>query len=485
MAPNPMKEITTTATSTEEKSNAELREDWVEVKVQEIAELYRGITYKKDQATNSEGQGLVPLLRANNIDRNINLDNLVYVPKALVKNHQIIMTDDILFAMSSGSKHLVGKSAQATSDLHCSYGAFCALLRPSKLLTGRYVGFFFQSSRFRKRISEIAKGTNINNLKRDHILATTFPLAPLPEQRAIVEKVEALFGEINRGVAELQKAQKQLITYRQAVLKKAFEGELTREWRESNTQRNDTQQSQEDIPLGWTHTTTGEVMELISNGYTPKSEFLMQGSGEIPFIKVYNLCFNGSLDFTINPTFIPEEKHCKELKRSICKPGDVLINIVGPPLGKVSIVPETYPEWNINQAIVRFRPNDQVGSNYLSYLLQNPIIIRWLENTSRATAGQFNIKVTTCRKIPFLLPPLAEQQQIVEEIETRLSLCDAVEASLTAGLAKAAALKQSVLKEAFAGRLLNNTELAACRAAPDWAPAAELLAAIQTSKQKK
>ncbi|WP_321419568.1 restriction endonuclease subunit S [uncultured Methanomethylovorans sp.] len=132
-------------------------------------------------------------------------------------------------------------------------------------------------------------------------------------------------------------------------------------------------------------------------------------------------------------------------------PEDVLINIVGPPLGKVSIVTKQFPEWNINQAIVLFRPNRWVISKIISYYLQNPKTIHWLENTSKATAGQYNVKVSTCREIPFPLCSVEEQHAIVEEIETRLSVCDKMAQDIDEALEKAEALRQSILKRLLRG----------------------------------
>ena len=277
-------------------------------------------------------------------------------------------------------------------------------------------------------------------------------------------------------------AQQQLKTYRQSVLKWAFEGKLTNSLNyDSNdlqedydltiaaedeadykTEKNHSNQNNHinhssdkgELPKGWKWVKTKDVIDIINNGYTPTKEYLTEDNGEVPFIKVYNLNFNGTLNFVKNPTFIPKSIHESKLKRSICLPGDVLINIVGPPLGKVSIVSNQYPEWNINQAIVMFRPNEKVISKYISYFMQSLVTINWLENTSKATAGQWNVKVSTCREIPFPFCSIEEQNKVIEEIESRLSVADKMEESITQSLQQAEALKQSILKKAFEGRLL-------------------------------
>ena len=97
--------------------------------------------------------------------------------------------------------------------------------------------------------------------------------------------------------------------------------------------------------------------------------------------------------------------------------------------------------------------------------------------------NQSNINGTKLKKYPFPFTSLEEQEQIVQEIEIRLSVCDNILRNIEEGLEKAEALRQSILKKAFEGKLLNETELAACRQQPDWEPAEKLLARIQRHRR--
>ena len=96
--------------------------------------------------------------------------------------------------------------------------------------------------------------------------------------------------------------------------------------------------------------------------------------------------------------------------RSIIYPKDVLQNIVGPPLGKICIVSSEYPEWNANQAIAIFRPNQKITSNFLYYWLLSTKAKVWFESNSKRTSGQQNLTLEQCQELPIALPNLDEQK---------------------------------------------------------------------------
>jgi type I restriction enzyme S subunit len=362
------------------------------------------------------------------------------------------------------------------------------------------------------------RGSNQRFIAKGDVQAFCVPIAPLPEQHRIVEKVEELFSDLDAGVSALQRAKANLKRYRASVLKTAVEGRLTEEWRKEHPQTEDGQmlldrilrelrekwekeQLQKfkekgkeppknwqskyeeptheaglyDLPSSWAWASALEVCERVENGNTPPSDEMSSGTGDVPFIKVYNLTRDGRLDFTVSPTFVSQKTHAERLGRSRVLPHDVLMNIVGPPLGKVSLVPETYSEWNMNQAIVLFRTSDVVLSRYLALCLMSDEVLRWITRTAKATAGQFNISVSNSRILPIPLPPLAEQEQIVALVEERLSQIDSAEKTIDAELIRAKRLRQSILKQAFEGKLVPQD--------PKDEPASVLLERIKASRE--
>jgi type I restriction enzyme, S subunit len=166
------------------------------------------------------------------------------------------------------------------------------------------------------------------------------------------------------------------------------------------------------LPLGWSVQPASELCSSpITKGATPAKELTENDTG-IPFLKVYNLTFDGSLDFSVKPTFVTCEGH-HDLRRSSIVSGDVLMNIVGPPLGKVSLIPNGFPEANINQAIARYRLTDQrMGAWFAEYLL-SPLAQSWLQARSKKTSGQRNLTLETCRTIPVPIPPPTELEGIL------------------------------------------------------------------------
>ncbi len=325
------------------------------------------------------------------------------------------------------------------------------------------------------------------------------PLAPLPEQHRIVAKIEELFTKLDAGVESLKTAKMQLKAYRQSILKAAVEGKLTEKWREENkdevepasaflqrllrkrlnrweaaylhkieasarTPPKDWKDKYKEppipdtselpqLPTAWTWSTTSQICESINNGDTPSPD-KMSSEGEIPFIKVYNLTKTGQLDFSIQPTFISRNTHEGELARSRIIPGDMLMNIVGPPLGKVSLVPPTYPEWNTNQAVVVFRPLEELSTSYLLTCLLSNFVLHRVISKARATAGQFNISLTMCRNLPIPLPPSTELEEIALLAGRVLSIIDNLDQTVDRGIQGSNKLRQAVLKSAFLGKLV-------------------------------
>jgi type I restriction enzyme S subunit len=161
------------------------------VKVGELAEQVRGVSYGKQDASNTPLPGYMPVLRAGNItDDGLIFDDLVFVPAGRISDKQRIRRYDVLVAASSGSLDVVGKAAPALNDYHGGFGAFCKVLRPNSKVHPDYFAHFFKTRDYRRRISALAAGIGINNLRNEDLNELEIPLPPLAEQRRIAEMLD-------------------------------------------------------------------------------------------------------------------------------------------------------------------------------------------------------------------------------------------------------------------------------------------------------
>ncbi|MBI4990212.1 MAG: restriction endonuclease subunit S [Rhodocyclales bacterium] len=194
---------------------------WEWVRLGEIAETIRGVTYGKSEASDVPQANYVPLLRGNNINQTLNFDNQVFVPKQLLNDAQYVKAGDIVIAMSSGSADLVGKAAQATEDFEGGFGAFCGVIRPVSDELHSYFGFFFQTPLYRNRAAGHGKGIGINNLQKTALQTLEIPLPPLDEQHRIVAKVDELIALCDALKARIQDAQTTQIHLADAIVEQA------------------------------------------------------------------------------------------------------------------------------------------------------------------------------------------------------------------------------------------------------------------------
>ena len=342
-------------------------------------------------------------------------------------------------------------------------------------------------------------GTTRPKLNQAPMRKIPVPLSPLPEQHRIVAKIEELFTKLDAGVEALKKAKAQLRRYRQAVLKSAFNGELTREWREAHEgelepasvllerireERKKKQGSKFEelpavdtsnlppLPEGWVWTRLGLCGSLITKGESPKWQGFAYVEQGVPFVRSENVLW-GSLDSSLVAR-IPEQFHTK-LKRSQLKAEDVLVNLVGASIGRCCIVPSTLGRANINQAVALIRTNEALESPYLMHLLISPQM-QVIIHANKVETARPNISLADLNYLPIPLAPLAEQHEIAHEIERQFSVMHEVEAAVEQSLSRAERVRQSILKRAFEGKLAPQD--------PNDEPADKLLERLRLQKQE-
>jgi type I restriction enzyme S subunit len=292
-----------------------------------------------------------------------------------------------------------------------------------------------------------------------HIEKENLPLAPLPEQRAIVAKIEELFSSLDQGIADLKKAQDQLKVYRQAVLKKAFEGN----W--------------DEVPLE-------DISEAIG-GNAFKSKTFLKEKGKYQIIRIGNIR-PGIIRYGASPVYINDVDD-KTLNKYLLKKGDLIITLTGTrnkrDYGFTALVETENLLLNQRLAYLRFKKGC-LPKFYLYFTWSEPFKVQFF-GSETGNVGQGNVGMKSVRQTLVPKLPVEKQHQIVQEIESRLSVCDKVENDIALAIERSRNLRQSILKKAFEGTLLSEEEIAVCKAAPDYEPASVLLARIEQSRNEK
>jgi type I restriction enzyme, S subunit len=504
----------------------QLPHGWVTTFLGEIAEWGSGGTPSRRVKEYFEGD--IPWIKTGELNQKYISDSEEKISRQAVEKSsaKIFPKGSVGIAMYGAT---IGKLAIWRID--ASTNQACAVAKiDTSILFNEFLYYFLLSEK--SSLIKAGKGGAQPNISQGVIKSWSINLPPFNEQHRIVAKIEELFSEIDKGVESLKTAKAQLQVYRQALLKHAFEGKLTAQWRSNNpdkvvpaaellrsieqareeryqqqlidwqtavekwefngkegkkpsqssksgciTNINDKQlEDYEKLPHEWVYLRAEDISDFITKGTTPSKDKLFAGCGDIPFIKVYNLTKNGRLDFSVDPTFTDRETHNCFLARSKVYPDDVLMNIVGPPLGKVSIVPKTHEEWNINQAIVRFR-SCFLDSRYLSNYLLAEQTVRKMSGKAKATAGQFNLTLEICRDVFIPVCGQQEQEEILKLIDANLTHAEAIENEINLAVKKGEILRQSILKKAFSGQLVPQD--------PTEEPASELLKRIQSEKAER
>jgi restriction endonuclease S subunit len=268
----------------------------------------------------------------------------------------------------------------------------------------------------------------------------TIPSPPLNEQLAIVSRIDELLSDLDNSKKQLLTAQQQLQVYRQSLLKAAFEGKLT------NKNLKD-----RELPKGWKRAEMKEVTKKIQIGpfgtQLHKEDYIEKG---IPLINPMHIQ-DGNIKADYSYSITREKRD--SLPNYILLEGDIIMGRRGE-MGRCGLVKKKESGWFCGTGSLYFRPNQtQLDSQFIFYYLNSQPVKKYLdENAGGTTMANLNLKIVN--EIPIFLPSLLEQKQIVEELEGKLTVCNKLEETISQSLQQAESLRQSILKKAFEGNLV-------------------------------
>jgi type I restriction enzyme S subunit len=363
------------------------------------------------------------------------------------------------------------------------------------LVDPKYVEYYMNTPYISGLSTEKANGTGRMTLPLEETRQFPFPLAPIAEQRRIVAKIEELFSELDASAESLTRARAQLKTYRQALLKAAFEGKLTADWREANRESLQTAQvlktrvlseksassnSQPATPVGTlslAETTPGwawcsldmVVSENLIGLVRSSAQQNVIGEG-VSYIKMDRVDMEGRVA-TSAEVFVSAGP--AEIKRYSLRRGDILFNTRNSLelVGKVGLVKsEPVMSTIFNNNLMRIRTIPSVRPEFLAYQMCGHNFRERMERVKKATTSVAAVYGKDLWPIPICVPDVREQLKIVETLDKETSAIDTMIADIDLNLYKIGALIQSILKKAFSGRLVPQD--------PSDEPAAALLARL-------
>ena len=392
--------------------------------------------------------GNIPWLIIGDLNNGIVMDSATKITESGLNNSsaKMIPKDTLLVAMYGS----IGKLG--ITGIECCTNQAIAFAQKMYGVTTKYM--FYYMMFIKPKLISKGKGGTQKNISQTVLNSIDVVVPPLAVQHRIVTKIEELFSHLDSGVETLKKTKQQLTVYRQAVLKEAFEGKFTESWRKTHSCS--IQIKAENhliekitlpyIPDEWKWVSIGDISSGVEYGTSSKSE----KAGKVPVIRMGNLQ-GGVIDWS-DLAFTSD---CDEIKKYRLKSGDVLFNRTNSPelVGKTAIY-KGEREAIFAGYLIRINQKEFINPQYLTYYMNGFTAKQYGNLVKTDGVNQSNINGKKLCSYPFPLCSIEEQERVVYELESRLSVCDSIEKTVDDALQQAEALRQSILKKAFEGEVI-------------------------------
>ena len=444
------------------RSPNELPAGWQKPTLAEVAEIIMGQS-PSSEYYNSDGEGL-PFFQGK-----AEFGELYPEPvKWCSQPNKVARKDDVLISVRAP----VGPTNLAITE--CCIGRGLAAIRPRDGVPSKYILYYLRS--IESGIDALGTGTTFKAISGGILRSIPIPIAPAAQQDRIVAEIEKQFSRLDEAVANLKRVKSNLKRYKASVLKAAVEGKLTEDWRKQNPnveaaskllerivaqgpdRQSDKTKHKRDVagdsgalfqlPKNWVWCKSHRLAEVIDP--QPSHRTPEEISGGVPYIGMGDVTVLGAIDFSnarkVSAKILEEHRHRYQLRK-----GNFIFGKIGT-LGAPVLLPEPF-EYTLSANVVLFQPDPKITNpGFVLAYMRSPVVGSYLARMSKATS-QPAFGIQKVREMPVPLPPLEEQDEIVAEVERRLSVIDKQEAAVQANFARADRLRQSILRSAFSGRL--------------------------------
>lgn len=302
-----------------------------------------------------------------------------------------------------------------------------AILRiGSDVVNPKYLIYLLNSPWFKDQVKQYESGTTRKRISRKNLDRIEMIFPPLPEQERIVARIEELFSQLDAGVETLKKTKAQLAVYRQAVLKEAFSSELS-------SKTVEIREIVDDIRIG----PFGTMLH--------KSDYI---SGGVPVINPQHIK-SGKILLSASVT-VSEEK-ARDLSAYRLQTNDIIMGRRGE-MGRAAAITDVENGWLCGTGSILFRLKPNFDAGFYAQILSSPDVVHYLEeHATGTTMKNLNEDIVQYIPVPFVTAEM--QRDITMKMDCKMSVCDSIEQTVDIALQQAEAMRQSILKDAFEGKL--------------------------------
>lgn len=370
-------------------------------------------------------------------------------------------------------------------------------------LDNHYLMWLLSTPDFVDYANNNSSGVQLPRINFQKLSKYPVPLPPLAEQHRIVAAIEALFARLDATNARLERVPGILKQFRQAVLAAACDGRLTEDWRAENP---DVEPAKDlinaiknevigkkipqkrslsfklkdkpfDIPKSWEWTPISGLCISITDGNHQAPEKSDEG---IPFVVISNIS-SGKLNLS-KTMYVPVDYYNNITDNRKPKQNDILFSVTGS--YGIPILIKEDKEFCFQRHIALIRVHSKISANYIYYVLKSQLVYNQATKVATGIA-QLTVPLSGLRTIKIPTPPLPEQHEIVRRVDALFALADRIEARVAAARERTETMRQSILAQAFSGRLVPTEAELARQEGRDYEPASVLLERIRSEKKEK